>query len=1041
MNSCLMQPLVVLALVGSTALASDGSKTIVAFGDSTTASRQELRIYADRLQAEFPVEKGTVKVINAGIGGNTTEMARARFEKDVLAHEPDLVIIQFGINDAAVDVWKTPPATQSRVALSRYVENLRDLISTLRERQIDVILMTPNPLRWTEKMLGMYGKAPYLPGDAEGFNVQLKQYVAEVRKLASVEGVTLIDVDRSFQEYGQQPGQTVDDLLLDGIHPNEAGHRLVADLLLKAIATSPELLAERIRFEQNPVKSLISDTEQPAERIRFEDYVSNPPPGRSDPQEGWVAQFTVPFLGLIQPSQEMTKLTPLPPSVGLLVESRASTVGFYDPSSTMTCADLRGDHLILRFVDPQHPNKAAVVSRVTLRATGTSVLQGKLRVSLYDLQSKKIGSAIVQPDPHGQPFGEIDCELINPAAQPEMIHKVVLEHSGNGYFVVGGVTRPTEPDVAFGGFQVSNQTVQREPGEWIARPHYEQWEQHYKSELITDLTRCEPAAAISLKREHNKWKVFEYETAEYEGKCLSVGIESSAPDLTLKLNKTGWHAVYIGLSTITDLIRPAPNRVEVKFSSDPSYTRISNQLNLTAPRRDVLEEIYLGAANLAENDLDFSTVYQMPARIHYVKTIPLTDEEVQAIQADSRQRKTKKNVATFDGFTWIHPFRPQNRADLAATFAAYRDSDFGTWWFQVGGADLVHHPSKVGTLMGGHLDTFPRTVDREYTESVLHLHKQGIDPVRVAVEEAHAQGTEILICLRAAGWKGAPPWEEFFMSKFYEEHPEWRCIDIDGTPTMYLSYAVEEVQDHLIDVYREVLQSGADGAGFLFHRGMPMILWEDAFCKRFIDTYGVDPRTLPEDDSRVDDLRAEIVTSFIRKIRKALDAEADRRGEGARRLKFAVSTFATEADNRKFGLAVEQWIDEKLIDQIGIAWFAHYTSGLAKRKGDNPYYDRITSGTDVEFFPFYVGWKMKSASDFLQSVHQDYAAGADGIAVWDPNQFVTWESGKNPYWPLLSKSGHRLQVASGELLYAPVQTPLTRLGTNHYSRWTPNAGF
>ena len=242
---------------------------------------------------------------------------------------------------------------------------------------------------------------------------------------------------------------------------------------------------------------------------------------------------------------------------------------------------------------------------------------------------------------------------------------------------------------------------------------------------------------------------------------MSVGPESSAPDLTFKLGKQGWHAVYVGLSTITDLVRPDKNHVEVKLTNDPAYTRLSNRLDLASPRRDVLEEVFLGVADLSENDLHFSTVYEMPARIHYVKTIPLTDAEVAIVLADRNQKETRTSVATFDGFTWIHPFRPQSRADLAATFSAYRNSDFKTWWFQVGGADLVHHPTKVGNLMGGHLDTFPRSVDREYVESVQHLHAKGIDPLRVAVEEAHAQEAEILICLRAAGWKrwrpGAAP--------------------------------------------------------------------------------------------------------------------------------------------------------------------------------------------------------------------------------------------------------------------------------------------
>lgn len=575
----------------------------------------------------------------------------------------------------------------------------------------------------------------------------------------------------------------------------------------------------------------------------------------------------------------------------------------------------------------------------------------------------------------------------------------------------------------------------------IPLAHSEQWQNFKQAERITDLTRCLPADALSDRRQHDKWKVFEYETAEFSGKCISVGRESSAPDLTLKLNKQGWHAVYIGLSSITDLVRPAKNNVEVKFTSDPAYTRLSNRLDLGPQRRDVLEEVFLGTADLTNNDLQFSTVYHMPARIHYVKTIPLTDEEVARLNADRTQQKTKTAVATFDGYTWIHPFRPQNRADLAATFSAYRDSDFKTWWFQVGGADLVHHPSQVGNLMGAQLDTFPREVDREYVESVRHLHQQGIDPLKVAVEEAHRQQAEILICLRAAGWKAAPPWEEFFMSEFYEAHPEWRCIDYDGTPTMHLSYAAEEVQDHLIKVYREALQRGADGAGFLFHRGMPMILWEEPFCKRFIKEYGKDPRQLAEDDPRVLKLRATIVTEFMRKIRKLLDEVATQSGTPGRRLKLAVSTFSTPADNRKFGLEVERWIDEKLIDQIGIAWFAYYTSGLKSRSGDTAYCARITEGTDVKIFPFYIGWKMESADSLLKSVARDYEQGADGIAVWDPNQFVTWQKGRHPYWPLVSKLGHRQHIRDGSLIFKPTTIPLTRLGDNHYSRWYPNTGF
>ena len=40
-----------------------------------------------------------------------------------------MIVIQFGINDAAVDVWKKPPATEPRVPLNEYLDNLRTMIA------------------------------------------------------------------------------------------------------------------------------------------------------------------------------------------------------------------------------------------------------------------------------------------------------------------------------------------------------------------------------------------------------------------------------------------------------------------------------------------------------------------------------------------------------------------------------------------------------------------------------------------------------------------------------------------------------------------------------------------------------------------------------------------------------------------------------------------------------------------------------------------------------------------------------------------------
>ncbi len=208
---------------------------IVAFGDSTTAPRGKLQVFTRLLESELALKEVDTQIINSGVGGNNTNQARKRFQKDVLTHRPDVVIIQFGINDAAVDVWKKPPATVPRVDLELFEENLTHFVTTLQSKGSEVILMTPNPCRWTSKLKELYGKPPYQPDQVDGFNVLLSEYANAARRIAKQNDAALIDVYRLFQDYDKQPQQAVDDLLLDGIHPNADGHRLIAELILKQL--------------------------------------------------------------------------------------------------------------------------------------------------------------------------------------------------------------------------------------------------------------------------------------------------------------------------------------------------------------------------------------------------------------------------------------------------------------------------------------------------------------------------------------------------------------------------------------------------------------------------------------------------------------------------------------------------------------------------------------------------------------------------------------------------------------------------------------
>jgi lysophospholipase L1-like esterase len=209
---------------------------VVAFGDSTTAPRGKVRVFAQRLEETVGRNDHRVRVINSGVPRDTTRAARERLARDVIAHHPRFATISFGINDSAVDVFNG--ATQPRVPLREYEQNLAWMVSRLREQDIRPILMTPNPVAWTDELKKLYGKPPYRPDDADGWNVLLKEYAQAVRRVAESNDVPLVDTYRLFQAYAAEPGHALNDLMSDGMHPNDAGHDIIADQVALLLASA-----------------------------------------------------------------------------------------------------------------------------------------------------------------------------------------------------------------------------------------------------------------------------------------------------------------------------------------------------------------------------------------------------------------------------------------------------------------------------------------------------------------------------------------------------------------------------------------------------------------------------------------------------------------------------------------------------------------------------------------------------------------------------------------------------------------------------------
>ncbi|MCB1205224.1 MAG: exo-alpha-sialidase [Verrucomicrobiae bacterium] len=207
------------------------------FGDSTTAHRPGAvkRVTSVRLDEALQSIGSSLSVYNAGVGGNTTRDGLKRFERDVLVHRPRIVVISFGINDAAVDVWKDPPAKGSRVPAGEYRENLATLAELAGKAGAKVVFMTPNPLRWSSKTRDLYGKPPYDPERDDGFDLVLESYREAMREMAGERNLPLLDVPPVWEAaLAGKPGQ-IDDLLLDGMHPNDRGHEITAAALLPVV--------------------------------------------------------------------------------------------------------------------------------------------------------------------------------------------------------------------------------------------------------------------------------------------------------------------------------------------------------------------------------------------------------------------------------------------------------------------------------------------------------------------------------------------------------------------------------------------------------------------------------------------------------------------------------------------------------------------------------------------------------------------------------------------------------------------------------------
>lgn len=174
----------------------ENEKRIVFMGDSITEEWGNL--YPEFFSGNY--------YINRGIGGQTTPQMLIRFKPDAIDLNPHAIIILAGTNDIA---GNTGPSTVKMIT-----DNIFSMAELAIAYEIKVVLSSILPVYqypWVNDVLDP-------PSSIDSINSKIKEYVEN-------KGLVYLDYYSSMVD--DRKGLKLD-FTGDGVHPNEAGYRVMS---------------------------------------------------------------------------------------------------------------------------------------------------------------------------------------------------------------------------------------------------------------------------------------------------------------------------------------------------------------------------------------------------------------------------------------------------------------------------------------------------------------------------------------------------------------------------------------------------------------------------------------------------------------------------------------------------------------------------------------------------------------------------------------------------------------------------------------------
>jgi len=202
---------------------------VLVFGDSITQGFWDseggwvarLRKYYDGLALKDLEHNNQPEIFNLGVSGDTTRNLLTRIELETKVRkwpdDPLFAVVAIGTNDDLFERGKL------RVKPSESRANIQELINILKPL-VDGLLFVGN-IAVDERLT-----TPVFWDNIHYTNKQMKNYENIIKEVALSQNISFVPI---FDEFLEE--QTKRNLLADGLHPNDEGHKLIASLVQPAL--------------------------------------------------------------------------------------------------------------------------------------------------------------------------------------------------------------------------------------------------------------------------------------------------------------------------------------------------------------------------------------------------------------------------------------------------------------------------------------------------------------------------------------------------------------------------------------------------------------------------------------------------------------------------------------------------------------------------------------------------------------------------------------------------------------------------------------